>query len=173
MRIRTSVLVAAIGGVLAGAIVGGSALVGASARSGSEPAASATAKNAVATDRPCGSLLDRLPGELREDLEAARALPPGEDRFAALKEIAQGARDGDYGSGVEEFADRRNDHRKELWNRLPAELRDDLRQLRDLPTDERGAAVEELRESALAGEYGTLVQQFAERVQQRRDECRP
>ncbi|MGZ8745195.1 MAG: hypothetical protein ACXWXO_19945 [Nocardioides sp.] len=166
-----AVIVGVVGGVLAGAIVGGSALVGASAQPGSGPASS-NADNAAAGARPCGALLDRLPDDLKADLQAARALPPGDERLAALKEIAKAARDGDYGAGVEKLAERRFDHRKELWSRLPAELRADLGVLRDTPADERKAALEEIRKSALAGDYETLVEQFAKHRQERRDECR-
>ena len=171
MSKRTSVLVAAVVGVLAGAIVGGSALVGAAARSGSDGSGS-TSTATPADDRPCGALLDKLPDDLKADLLAVRDLPVGAERRAALKEIAEKARDGKYGETVERFADRRLDHRKELWDRLPADLRADLRELRETPVEERRAAFEELRESALAGDYGPKVQQFAERRQERRELCR-
>jgi hypothetical protein len=51
--------------------------------------------------------------------------------------------------------------------RLPEELRADLEALRDLPAEQRRAAAEDMRDSALAGEYGEDAQQRAERLSER------
>ncbi len=55
-----------------------------------------------------------------------------------------------------------------VWERLPEDLQGDLLSLKDLSPAERPAAVRQLREDALAGDYGNQVQQFAERRDERR-----
>lgn len=189
MSRRTSVLMAAAVGVLGGAVVGGSALVGATAQSGSAQSGSGQSGSGQSTSGsgagassivdvsaeglPCGALRKLLPEELKADLKSVRDLPAGEERLAAIRRIAQDARLGEYGTTVEKLAEKRLDHRKERWQRLPADLQADLRELRTTPADERKAAVEKIRKSALDGEYGAKVQQFAERLQEHREACRP
>jgi hypothetical protein len=175
---RLTVLVAVIAGVLAGAVVGGSALVGATAQSESSGDSTTTVERPTRQTEPtqpthpCGGLLSMLPTELRTDLEAVRALPEGERR-EALRAILDSARAGKYGEQVEQFADSWKDHRRELWQKLPADLRSDLAELRGMTPEQRRDALAELRKDALAGEYGDQVEQFAERLQERREKCAP
>ncbi len=166
MNKRISVLAATLAGVLGGAVVGGSMLVGAAAGT---PSAADSASSQVT--RPCGALLKKLPADLRADLAAARKLPAGGQRLSALRKIAQDARSGAYGDQVQRLAERRLAHRGEIWKRLPAGLRSDLKALRSMSPEERMAAVKDIRKSALAGDYGAKIQQFAEHRQQRREEC--
>jgi hypothetical protein len=56
-----------------------------------------------------------------------------------------------------------------VWNKLPEELQADLKELRDLPPEERLTAAKEIRADALAGEYGEAVQRWSERRDERRD----
>ena len=55
-----------------------------------------------------------------------------------------------------------------VWQRLPQDLRHDLTALRGLPPEERFAAGKQLRQDALDGDYGTRVQQWAGRADERR-----
>jgi hypothetical protein len=50
------------------------------------------------------------------------------------------------------------------WAQLPAELRADLAALRTVPAAGRLAAIEQIRDDALAGVYGEQVQSGAERL---------
>lgn len=60
------------------------------------------------------------------------------------------------------------EHLVAAWLRLPADLRADLADLKALEPGTRGEAARDIRDGALAGEYGPGVQDRAERVQQRR-----
>ena len=59
-------------------------------------------------------------------------------------------------------------HLLHAWLRLPADLRGDLRAIRDLPREERQSALRDVREGALGGDYGTGVQEKAEALKVRR-----
>jgi hypothetical protein len=59
-------------------------------------------------------------------------------------------------------------HLLHAWLRLPADLRGDLSAIRDLPADERQAALREVRHGALDGQYGAGVQEKAEALKVRR-----
>ncbi|HSP76523.1 MAG TPA: hypothetical protein VLO31_09945 [Cryobacterium sp.] len=52
-----------------------------------------------------------------------------------------------------------------LFEKLPADLQADLTELKEAPAEEQDAAAEELEAAALNGDYGTVVQTIAERVQ--------
>jgi hypothetical protein len=121
---------------------------------------------------PCGAIWRRLPQDLREDLTALRQLPPDE-RFAAGKQLRQDALDGDYGTRVQQWADRADERRRAIWSRLPGELQRDIDAARALPAAERYDALQEIRATALDGEYGDRVQQVAQRLDERRQACGP
>lgn len=120
---------------------------------------------------PCGAVWNRLPADLKADLEAAGDLPDP-DKPAAIRAIKDDAVAGEYGAKVARAAERLQDRRARALDRLPDDLRADLEALRALPDEEKVAAVQELRADALAGDYGDQVQTYAERMQQRRDACR-
>lgn len=119
---------------------------------------------------PCGAVWSRLPQDLRDDLTAVRDLPDGE-KADALRAIRRDALDGDYGPQVQRFAERRDERVRAVRRALPAELRSDLREARRLDGEERADAYREIRDGALAGEYGDRVQQVATAVQERREAC--
>lgn len=119
---------------------------------------------------PCGAVFQRLPDALQDDITDLEAMSPAERRVALL-EIRREALTGGYGDRVQHFAERRDERRAEILKRLPAELRQDLREARRLPIDERAAAYAEISDQALAGDYGERVQQGAERIQERRAAC--
>lgn len=60
------------------------------------------------------------------------------------------------------------EHIVAVWLRLPADLRSDLVDLKQLEPGERDDAARDIRDGALEGEYGPEVQDRAERVQERR-----
>lgn len=119
---------------------------------------------------PCGAVWSRLPQDLRDDLNAVRDLPAGE-RADALRTIRRDALDGDYGPGVQRVAERRDERVRAVRRAMPAELRTDLRDARRLDGEQRADAYREIRDGALAGEYGDRVQEVATAVQQRREAC--
>ena len=55
-----------------------------------------------------------------------------------------------------------------IWDRLPADLREDIKAVEGLPDAEKPAALRAIREDALAGEYGHRVARAAARIQDRR-----
>jgi hypothetical protein len=123
---------------------------------------------AMADDQPTAETADAAPAEpasdeerseFREDLEEARGLE-GEERREALMGIREDARDGKYGERIERHADRRGDHRAAFFALLPDELQDDLKQAREIDDDDdRKAALQDIRDKALAGDYGDKVQE--------------
>jgi hypothetical protein len=119
---------------------------------------------------PCGAVWSRLPEALRADLVAVRALPAGE-RVEALREIRRDALDGDYGDRVQRLAERRVERLRAIRRALPDDLRADLREARSLSGEDRVEAYREIRDGALAGEYGERVQEIAVKVQERREAC--
>lgn len=60
------------------------------------------------------------------------------------------------------------EHMARVWMALPPELQSDLKDLKELEPGERGSFAREIRDGALAGEYGPRVQERAERAQERR-----
>lgn len=119
---------------------------------------------------PCGAVWSRLPEDLRADLAAVRALPAGE-RVEALREIRREVLEGDYGDRVQQLAERRLERLRAIRRALPDDLRADLREARSLSGEDRIEAYREIRDGALAGEYGERVQEVAVRVQERREAC--
>ena len=119
---------------------------------------------------PCGAVWSQLPEDLQADLKAVRALPVGE-KADALREIRRDALDGDYGDRVQRFAERRLERIRAIRRALPDEMRADLRAARRLTGEDRLDAYREIRDGALAGEYGERVQEVAVKVQERREAC--
>lgn len=120
---------------------------------------------------PCGAVWSQLPEDLREDLVTAWELPAGE-RAPALFEIRADARSGEYGARVQRLAERRAERVRAVRQALPRELKVDLREARDLTGDARVQAYRDIRDAALAGDYGERVQDVAETVRERREECK-
>ena len=138
-------------------------LGGATTATASEP----TPEPTVSTECSFGEhLLNawlRLPADLRGDLQEVRALPRGE-RQDALREVRDGAVNGEYGAGVQEKAEALKARRLEGWASMPPELRADLVELRQAEPGERRALAEEIAQNALDGDYGDKAQATAERV---------
>lgn len=124
---------------------------------------------AMADDQPSAEAADLAFAEpppndedrsrFRDDLMDARELE-GEERRDALEGIREGARDGKYGDRIERHADRRAGHRAAFFALLPDELQAELKAAREIDDDEdRRAALEDIREKALAGDYGDKVKE--------------
>ena len=120
---------------------------------------------------PCGAVWNKLPEELQADLKELRDLPP-QERPAAAKEIRADALAGEYGKAVQRWSERRDERRAWVRARMPRELKRDLAQAWQLPAGERRDAFLEIRDDALAGDYGRKVERVAEQLQERREECR-
>ena len=98
-------------------------------------------------------------GELREDVNRLRGLE-GEERWDARRQLHEDARDGKYGERVEDRFDRRADHRAAFFALLPDELKTDLKEAREIDDlDDRRAALQDVREKALDGDYGENVKE--------------
>jgi hypothetical protein len=100
----------------------------------------------------------RMPPELRADLRKLRTMKP-EQRQEAAARIWQDALAGEYGTVVRVRAE----EARRRYQALPEELKDDIEELNGLTGDRRSAERTEIRDKALAGEYGEQVQGWAER----------
>ena len=98
-------------------------------------------------------------GELREDVKELRGLE-GEERRDAMRQLHEDARDGKYGEHVEGRFERRADHREAFFALLPDELQADLKEAREIDdADDRRAALKDIHEKALDGDYGEKVKE--------------
>ena len=159
----------AVAGIVAAAVIGGGSLVTAATGTDTDTDTSAPTTNLTV---PCGAVWERLPEDLQGDLRALKDLSPAE-RPAAVRQLREDALAGGYGSQVQQFAERRDERRAWVRRHLPDQVRQDLKAALQADDEERRAALQEVRDAALAGEYGDRVQQAAERRQERRDACRP
>ena len=171
---------AAISGVLGGAgavAVAAALLTGGGASPAAErPAVSPAAATGSAAAEPTAQPADvtghgswtlqdlaekyaQLPAELRADLEALRTVPAA-GRLGAIEEIRAGALAGAYGQEVQAGAERLVTG----LALLPPALVADLEALVSLEVADMPDAVEDIRDTALAGGYGAQVQAGAERL---------
>ncbi|WP_432197135.1 hypothetical protein [Streptomyces sp. bgisy027] len=100
----------------------------------------------------------RLSEDLRADLRKLRALDPASRQEAAAR-IWQDALDGHYGTRVQ----LRAEEAQRRFQALPAQLQDDIKELREVSGEERTEQRTEIRDKALSGDYGRQVQRWAER----------
>ncbi|TFD36491.1 hypothetical protein E3T40_06580 [Cryobacterium sp. TMT1-19] len=99
------------------------------------------------------------PGAAQSGAEQSGAEQSGAEQSGAEQESAAEA-----GSSVTELALQLTDN-PALLDKLPANLQADLTELENTPADEQETAAQELEAAALNGDYGTVVQKIAERVQ--------
>lgn len=159
-RRLTGASLAAVGMLSAGLVFGGAAAADAS------PMAPTTASG---SDCSIGdhlrSIFAAMPAELRSDLKDLRGLPAAERRAAALA-IRRDALAGEYGDGVQFRAKQIAKFRVGIWKDMPDELKADLVELKSMaPGADRRAAAAEIAQAAVAGSYGTAVQDAAEKIQ--------
>ncbi|MEP6817876.1 MAG: hypothetical protein ABI873_20245 [Marmoricola sp.] len=121
----------------------------------------------------CHRLLQHAPARLKTDLRAARKLPKGEERRAAVRSIHKNALAGGYGTKVRSFVEHRKQRRAHWLKNAPAQLRQDLRSALKQPAgDQRKAALAKVWQSALGGSYGDQVQRRAQHRMVHHEACR-
>ncbi|GAA2752998.1 hypothetical protein [Amnibacterium kyonggiense] len=164
---RRAVLIASGTAVLLA--VGGGATAAMAATADGSPTPSAT-------PAACGvhlraELRGAMPAQLKADLKKLRAEPKGAARAAERKEIRQKALAGGYGARAEQVArvvGGGKAARQALAAELPASLRADLKTLRGEPKGAaRQAEAKSIEQKALAGDYGTTIQNNVKTVQAR------
>ena len=112
-----------------------------------------------------GNPVDSEAAKFRADLKDARALT-GEARMAALQEIRQNAKAGEYGDKIEKRAEKIDNRHARIWAHAPKELKDDLREVRKADPADRAELRHKIFTKAESGEYGDLAQQHAEKLKQ-------
>lgn len=169
MSKRMPLLLAVLVGVLGGALIAGSALVGASA---APQTTSPSTTAAVAADHAgfCGWRFRHLPDQLRADLKAARALPR-DRRHAAVHRIIESGLAGKYGPRARAVLEIRQGMHRLVRSKLPTTLRADIVKARHLPAGQRRDAIRQIWNSALFGKYGEKAQRLAEHRKAHRDSC--
>jgi hypothetical protein len=154
--------VAATGAIAAGALVGGVTATHSTA------APTTTSGSKVHCQK-----YRHAPAALKADLKKLRALPKGEARAAAAKQVRKDARAGKYGARVQRITERRKAARAAFLESAPAQLRTDLRAAAAKPAGpERRDALTSVWTSALKGTYGADVQARAEMRKDHRTACR-
>lgn len=163
MSTSSSVPRTAVGALTAAAgvaLVFGTGVVGASA---------ATATDGSPSSSTCtfGQHLrqawGKVPADLKTALKAARALPAGADRRAALTKIRDSALSGGYGEATQVRAKWIADNRGKL-RPLPDALKTDLKKLKGQSRADRIKGLESIATKAVDGGYGATVQSFAKAV---------
>ncbi|MDQ6641020.1 MAG: hypothetical protein M3Y66_00795 [Actinomycetota bacterium] len=158
-----------IGKGLAVGVVAVTALLAGGTTQHATPDAAASTSSAKAA---CHGLFRHAPAALKKDLRAARQLPKGVERRAALKKIRKGALAGQYGAKVQQIAEHRKQRRAHWLKQAPAQLRQDLKAAVQLPAGaQRKAAVQAVWQSALDGTYGQKMQQRAQHRKAHHDAC--
>ena len=139
---------------------------------GSVPAATPTTTpttSTCTTTQHLAWIYKRLPAQLRTDLEAAKKLPAGAQRDAALKAVLDKAATGAYGDRAKKLATRIEKRDGKLWARLPAALTTDLTAIVTAdpgqPTLDEAANV---FDKASSGAYGDLAKKVATKIEGRK-----
>lgn len=154
-----------LGVTLGAAILAASMLTGgALAASADTPAPAPTGSSECTFGQHFVALWKDLPANLRSDLKNLKSLPKG-DRAAAARDIRQGALAGKYGPDVQRHAERVHGRAFRVWGDLPSALQSDLKDLKAAAPADRPALAKNIGEKALAGDYGTQVQDAAKRIQ--------
>jgi hypothetical protein len=165
---RNAVLIASGAAVLLA--VGGGTTAAIAATSDGTPSTSAT-------PAACGihlraELRGATPSQLKADLKKLRSEPKGAARAAERKAIREKALAGGYGARAGEVARVVGGGKaanQALATALPASLRSDLKTLHGMKpkTAERKAEAKQIEQKALAGDYGTTIEQNVKTVQAR------
>lgn len=104
----------------------------------------------------------QIPTELRVAAKDVRDLAPGSERRAAAKALRAQVVAGDFGEAAQKRAIALEKLTPRQLRDLPANLKDDLRDLRGAPRGEKIALLEEISNAALDGEYGAAAQSRVE-----------
>ena len=106
-----------------------------------------------------------LPAQLRTDLEAAKKLPAGPQRDAALKAVVDKAAGGAYGKKAQKVGTRIEKRDGKLWAKLPAALRTDLTAIVNAdPGQPTLDATARVFDKATSGGYGDTAKKVATRI---------
>lgn len=135
--------------------------------------ATPVAATAATTDGPTGSdctfgqhlveLWTTLPADLRDDLAGLSDLAPGE-RIDRAREIRDAAVAGQYGEGVQRYAQRAHDRHLLRWVTMPSDLRAALVDVVTAAPEDRAAMLRQVADDAAAGTYGDRATHVVERV---------
>ncbi len=125
-----------------------------------------TTTSACTTAQHLAWIYKALPAQLRTDLEAAKKLPAGAQRDAALKAVLDKAAAGAYGDRAKKVATRIEKRDGKLWAKVPATLKTDLTAIVNAdagqPTLDAAANV---FDKAVSGAYGDLAKKVATTIE--------
>lgn len=165
MSTSSSVRRAAVGALSAAAgvaLVFGTGVVGASAATATD---GSTSSSTCTFGQHLRQAWGKVPADLKTALKAARALPAGADRRAALTKIRDSALSGGYGEATQVRAKWVADNRGGAKLRpLPDALKTDLKKLKGQSRADRIKGLESIATKAVDGGYGATVQSFAKAV---------
>ena len=154
--IPTTTKVAGVGAVAA---LGAAVAFGAGPGAASAHDLAARGQSSAIAEAPAASGKVNSP-ELRAAREKARQLE-GKQRREAFAKIREDVKSGKYGSEAKKAAERRAERREKLAERLPATLRNDLKEMKGLEGEKRTAARKEIRDNARDGDYGKKIGRLA------------
>lgn len=164
---RRRAIAIASGTVVLVAVAGGTTAAFAASSEGTPTPAASPAACAVHLR---AELRGSVPAALKADLKTLRGEPKGAERVAERKLIRQKALAGAYGQRAERVAHLvAGSAGAHTRTQLPAALKADLKTLRALEpkSDARKAERAKIEQKALAGDYGTTIQQHVKTVQAR------
>jgi hypothetical protein len=173
---RTSLKVGITAAVLA--VAGFVAVPLATAQTGpsSVPAATPTTPTKTSSAAACTTtaqhlawIYGKLPAQLRTDIEAAKKLPTGTQRDAALKAVLDKAATGAYGDRAKKVATRIEKRDGKGWAKLPAALTTDLTAIVNAdPGQPTLAAAANVFDKAVSGSYGDAAKKVATNIEGRK-----
>jgi hypothetical protein len=165
---KTSLKVGAAAAVLAAAGLIAVPMAMAQTAPQSVPAATPTTNPSTSTCTTAQHLAwlwKRVPEKLRADITAAKQLPAGAQRDAALKKVLDNAATGAYGERATRVATRIEKRDGKLWSKLPAALQTDVTAVVNAapgqPTLDAAAGV---FDKASSGAYGDLAKKVATKI---------
>jgi hypothetical protein len=121
-----------------------------------------TTTSACTTAQHVAWIYKALPVQLRTDLEAAKKLPAGAQRDAALKAVLDKAAAGAYGDKTKKVATRIEKRDGKLWAKLPAALKTDLTAIVNADAGQSTLdATANVFDKAVSGAYGDVATKIA------------
>ncbi len=133
------------------------------------PSAPTTTTSTCTTAQHLARIYKALPAQLRADLEAAKKLPAGAQRDAALKAVLDKAATGAYGERSQKVATRIEKRDGKLWAKLPAALRTDLTAIVNVdPGQPALDATAAVFDKAISGGYGDIAKKVATNIEGRK-----
>jgi hypothetical protein len=128
-----------------------------------------TTTSACTTAQHLAWMYKALPAQLRTDLEAAKKLPAGAQRDAALKAVLDKAAGGAYGDKAKKVATRIEKRDGKGWAKLPAALKTDLTAIVNAdPGQPTLDAAANVFSQAVSGAYGDVAKKVATHIEARK-----